>query len=204
MGILRWTPLLLASVSLAGAPLRAQPTPQRLAVYPDAGPVRDAAYNGSDLVVLTGEWPAVRLYSNGGQRAWGARGRGPGQLSAPRNVAWVGDRILVRDSDLGKILSYDRTGSVAATRTLSGGMPAGLHAAGGDTLLSIMPPQGHLVVRLRGTHQDTVLRYAVPGETIRLSAPGAPSLSLPPPYAPRGRAGCGRTSCGGRSWPRSW
>jgi hypothetical protein len=145
--------------------------------------MRAAAFQGTDLLVLCGGAPAVHLFSGGRHHAWGARGHAPPELSRPQNVAWAGGRILVRDSELQKIVAYDRDGNLLSNRRLPPGMAVRLEMAGRDTLLEWFGPEAQLVVRLRGSRQDTLLRYAAVSETIRLSAPGAPSLSLPPPYA---------------------
>jgi hypothetical protein len=145
--------------------------------------VRAAAFSGSDLVVLSASAPALHLFEGGRRRSWGARGRGPHELTSPQNAVWVGSQILVRDSELQKIATYDRAGSFVGSRPLHMGMAVRLEMAGRDTLLELFGQQNRVVVRLRGTRQDTVLRYAASSEMVRLSAPGAPSLTLPAPYA---------------------
>jgi hypothetical protein len=60
-----------------------------------------------------------------------------------------------------------------------------LEMAGRDTLVEFFGQQTQTVVRLRGARQDTLFRYRHPEDVIRLSAPGAPSLTMPPPFAPR-------------------
>lgn len=145
--------------------------------------VRAAAFNGRDLVVLSASAPALRLFEGGRRRAWGAQGRGPAELTAPQNAVWVGNQILVRDGELQKIATYDRSGTFVGTRPLHMGMVVRLEMAGRDTLVELFGQQSRVVVRLRGIRQDTVLRYAPSSEMVRLSAPGAPSLTLPAPYA---------------------
>lgn len=145
--------------------------------------VRAAAFNGSDLVVLSEGSPALHLFEGTRHRSFGARGRGPAELTAPQNAVWAGGRILVRDSELRKIASYDRAGNFVGSRPLTAGMAVRLEMAGRDTLVELFGQQTQTVVRLRGARQDTVLRYAHAGDMVQLSAPGAPSLTIPAPYA---------------------
>jgi hypothetical protein len=176
---------LLAALVLAAAPLaHAQTTLRRVRVLRDdtLHGVRSAAFSGSDLLVLDAPAPALHLYAGTARRAWGARGRGPAELMNPYNAVWAGGRILVRDSELQKLASYDRAGALVGTRPLAG-MAVHLAMAGADTLVEWFGTT-RTVARLRGARQDTVLRYTVDVPEIQLSAPGAPSLSLPAPYAP--------------------
>lgn len=187
---MRTLPVLAALALLAGAaaPAEAQTGLQRLRVLGRGDgalyQVRDAAYNGGELVVLSAPAPALHLFGARGRRSWGARGRGPAELANPQNAVWLGGRILVRDAELQKIASYDRSGNLVGTRPLRGGMVVQLEAAGADTLVAFFNQQNRLVVRLRGARQDTVLRYSAAGPTVHLSAPGAPSLTLAAPYTP--------------------
>lgn len=187
----RWVLLAGAAAGLAASTQgSAQLEPRRLRVLgggPDASlyRVQAAAFSGSDLLVLSGAAPAVHLFEGNRQRSWGRRGRGPAELTRPQNIVWSGTRVLVRDSELRKIASYDRAGNFLGTRPLSGGMVVRLEMAGRDTLVEFFGQQTQTVVRLRGVRQDTLFRYGHPEEVIRLSAPGAPSLTMPPPFAPR-------------------
>jgi hypothetical protein len=179
----------LSFALLAGAPAQGQAELRRVRVLgAPGGPVdfhqvRAAAFSGRDLVVLSAGAPALHLFESGRHRSWGARGRGPAELSSPQNAVWVGNRILVRDSELQKIATYDRSGNFVGSRPLHQGMAVRLEMAGRDTLVEIFGQQTRVVVRLRGARQDTVLRYESSPETVRLAAPGAPSLTLPAPYA---------------------
>jgi hypothetical protein len=154
-----------------------------LGAQADLHQVRAAAFSGQDLVVLSAGPPALHLFEGSRHRAWGPRGRGPAELTSPQNVVWSGNRILVRDSDLRKIATYDRAGNFLGSRPLNAGMVVRLEMAGRDTLVELFGPQTRVVVRLRGARQDTVLRYDAATEMVRLSAEGAPSLTLPTPYS---------------------
>lgn len=145
--------------------------------------VRAAAFSGQDLVVLSAGSPALHLFEGRRHRAWAPRGRGPAELTSPQNVVWSGNRVLVRDSELRKIASYDREGNFLGSRPLNAGMAVRLEMAGRDTLVELFGPQTRVVVRLRGARQDTVLRYDATTEMVRLAAEGAPSLTLPAPYS---------------------
>ena len=166
-----------------------QEVPRRIRVLGNADgaelhQVRGITFLGPDLVVLTAPEPALHLFSGGTKRSWGDKGAGPAELSNPRTVASTGDRILVRDAQLRKIVAYDRSGRAVSTRPFPNGIAYDLVVAGRDTLLGLVDMRSHTVVRLRGARQDTVLRYPVSGETVQLSAPGSPSLSLPAPFRP--------------------
>lgn len=179
----------ISLVLLAGVPAHGQIELRRIRVLGAPGDpldfhqVRAAAFSGRDLVVLSASAPSLHLFESGRRRSWGARGRGPAELASPQNAVWVGNHILVRDAELRKIATYDRSGNFVGSRPLHQGMAVRLEMAGRDTLVEIFGQQTRVVVRLRGTRQDTVLRYAPSPETVRLSAPGAPSLTLPAPYA---------------------
>ncbi len=146
--------------------------------------VRAAAWDGPRLVVLTGAEPAIQVHEGSARpTSWGQRGRGPAELINPHNVLVVGERIMVRDSDLRKLASYDRSGTLVTTRTLTAGMIVRVEMAGRDTLADSFAPSGHTLVRLRGTRTDTIWSYGNSVPTIRLTAPGSASLSIPVPYA---------------------
>jgi len=177
--------LLCAALLAAGGGTPAEGQLRRVRVLgagADLYQVRAAAFNGHDLVVLSAGSPALHLFEGPRHRAWGARGRGPAELTSPQNVVWSGNRILVRDSELRKIATYDRLGTFLGSRPLNAGMAVRLEMAGRDTLVELFGPQTRVVVRLRGARQDSVLRYDAATEMVRLSAEGAPSLTLPAPY----------------------
>ncbi|HEX6038603.1 MAG TPA: hypothetical protein VFZ20_11210, partial [Longimicrobium sp.] len=107
--------------------------------------VRAAAFSGRDLVVLSAGFPALHLFEGARHRAWAPRGRGPAELTSPQNVVWSGNRILVRDSELRKIASYDRQGNFLGSRPLNAGMAVRLEMAGRDTLVELFGPQTRVV-----------------------------------------------------------
>lgn len=178
--------LALALLVASAAALAAQTGLRRLRVLGGAQggasfhEIRAAAFNGSDLVVLNAPAPALHLFQGQQHRAFGARGRGPAELTNPYDAVWLADRMLVRDGDLQKIASYSRAGALVGTRPLPG-MAVHLAVAGRDTLVEWYG-QTRTVVRLRGARQDTLLRYTADDQTVHLAAPGAPSLTLPAPY----------------------
>lgn len=146
--------------------------------------IRAAAWDGPRLVLLTGAEPAIQVYEGSARRtSWGQRGRGPAELVSPQNVLVVGERILVRDSDLRKLVSYDRSGTLAATRPFTAGMIVRVEMAGVDTLADSFAPSGHTLMRLRGSRADTIWSYGNSVPLVRLAAPGSASLSIPAPYA---------------------
>jgi hypothetical protein len=192
MDVLRPARLLAATLTVAAAaaaPADGQTELRRIRVLggQSAGAelyeVRAAAFSGHDLVVLSGGVPALHLFEGTRHRAWGARGRGPAELTGPQNAVWSGSRILVRDGELQKIATYDRAGNFIQSRPLNGAMAVRLEMAGRDTLVELFGQQTRTVVRLRGARQDTVLRFAPATEMVRLAAPGAPTLTLPAPFA---------------------
>lgn len=148
--------------------------------------IKAAAFSGLDLAVLTTPEPAVHLFAGGQHRAWGKKGSGPAELENPGDLVWVGNRLLVRDFRLGKVVSYDTAGNFVAARSYGPAMANRLEVANGDTLLALFLPDGpRTVVRLRGEQQDTVLSYnPESAEQIYLQAEGSPSLTLNAPFAP--------------------
>ena len=183
--------LLLAPPLSRPAPARdPEIVPRRLRVLGGDGAeplyrVRGAAFRGDELAVLTEPEPAVHLFGRGGHRAWGRKGAGPGELANPGELAWAGARLLVRDGQLRKIASFDASGALVSTRPLpAGGYAVGLSVAGTDTLLALVMPgtPRSTLIRLRGERHDTVLHYASSETTVTLSAPGAPTLTLPAPF----------------------
>jgi hypothetical protein len=147
--------------------------------------VRDAEFLGKDLVVLTGEQPALRLFIGQRGRSWGRTGSGPGEFRDPADLTLAGGHILVRDGNLEKIVSYDREGRLLGSRSLRPHVANSLAVAGADTLVGLSASMGaeRLIVRLRGAHVDTIMRYSLPAPLV-LSAPGSPRLQMLPPFAP--------------------
>lgn len=171
----------------------AQTTPPKLRVLGDADRVtlfklKSAAFNGSDLAVVTEPEPGVHLFSANAHRGWGKKGAGPAELTNPENVVWAGGRILVHDfsGSNSKIVSYDHTGRFLGVRSTGAcGLARGLQVTGPDTLLSSVAfgTRRRAIVRLSGERCDTIARYTLP-EQIRLTAQGSPSLTVSTPFAP--------------------
>jgi hypothetical protein len=186
------TALTLALTALpAAAPAAGQDGVRRLEILTEGGDgqplyrVRAAAFRGGDLAVLTDPEPAVHVYRRGGSTAWGWKGRGPAELTNPRGIAWHGDAVLVRDADLRKIASFGADGTLRDTRPFPLGMVTRLDFMGRDTVLELFSLDVITVVRLRGERADTLLRFTPPSNTVNLSAPGSPSLTLTAPFAAR-------------------
>ena len=98
--------------------------------------IRDADFHGGVLAVLGAPGPAVSIFESGRQlSAWGDRGNGPSEFVNPGNIVWMDGNLLVRDFDLSKIVSFDATGQLLATKRL-GGLVGGLYASGRDTVIS--------------------------------------------------------------------
>lgn len=166
--------------------------------------VRAVDANDSLLVVLTDSYPVVHLFAlgDGGHLgSWGSRGEGPGEFQVSSGVALVGGHVYVLDRNLGRLTIFGFTGDVARTVNLRDfGMPPNfprwLHQAAGDTvLLGLSVPMGNertIIARQFGAsgsedplRQDTVIVYPRTTSTqLRLTAPGSPGLTVPPPYWP--------------------
>jgi len=148
--------------------------------------VKGAAFLDSAVVVLTGAFPAIHLFENGEHRGWGIEGRGPAELMAPEDIGIHDGHILVRDGTLEKIVSFDRSGRHVGTRSLR---PLAVNRLGEDvsedTVIGLTAHRQttRAVARLGRGGLDTLVHYALPNQ-LRLSAPGSPPLTVPPPYAP--------------------
>jgi hypothetical protein len=105
-------------------------------------------------------------------------------MQYPVDVAWDGARILVRDTNLEKVVSFDASGRFLASRALSPLVTDRMSLAGTDTLVGgvQLGRQLRAVLRLGGARPDTVLRFTLP-QQLRLRTQGSPSLTLSPPYA---------------------
>ncbi len=167
--------------------------------------VRAVSTDDSLLVVLTESSPAVHLFdlADGRRRgSWGGSGEGPGEFQSASGVVLVGRHVYALDSNQGRLSIFEFSGDLERTVTLRDfGMPPNfprwLHRAGGDTVLfGLSVPMGNersIIARSFGASsdedplgQDTVIVYpATTATRLRLTAPGAPGLTLPPPYWPR-------------------
>lgn len=147
--------------------------------------VKGAAFVDTVLVVVTGSDPAVHVFDGPNHTSWGAKGEGPAEFASPESVSGDGGNLLVRDGTLDKIVIFDLRGRYLASRTLRPHVVNAFAVAGGDTIVGLSA-HGQLdrwVARLRGEQVDTLVSYTLPPQ-LMLAAEGAPSLSLPPPYAP--------------------
>ncbi len=165
--------------------------------------VRAVSADDSLLVVLTESYPVVHLFdlADGRRRgSWGGSGQGPGEFQSASGIVLVGRHVYALDGNQGRLSIFEFTGDLKRTVTLRDfGMPPNfprwIHRAGGDTvLLGSSVPMGNersIIARSFGAsanedpvRQDTVVVYRPRTTTLRLTAPGAPGLSVAPPYAP--------------------
>ena len=166
--------------------------------------VRAVSTDDSLLVVLTGSYPVVHLFglADGSRRgSWGLSGEGPGEFESATGVALVGSRVYALDGNQGRLSIFEFTGGLVRTVPLRDfGMPPNfprrLHRAWGDTVLfgsSVPMGNERSIIALSfgaSADEDPVGQEALvdyPRTTatrLRLTAPEAPSFTLPPPYWP--------------------
>jgi len=166
--------------------------------------VRAVSTDDSLLVVLTGSYPVVHLFdlADGSRRgSWGLSGQGPGEFESASGVALVGRHVYALDGNQGRLSIFEFTGDLVRTVPLRDfGMPPNfprrLHRAGGDTVLfgssvpmgnerSIIPLSFGASADEDPVGQETLVDYPRTTATrLRLTAPDAPSFTLPPPYWP--------------------
>lgn len=159
--------------------------------------------NDSLLAVLTDSDPVIHLFrlSGGTHRgSWGGLGEGPGEFRDPAGIALAGDGIYALDEALGRLSIFEFTGDLVRTVALHQfGMlpnfPRRLYRAEGDTLLFLATEptaNSSAVIALSFGDSgivgpDTVVAYRTAPDLLRLTAPGAPSWTVPPPYSSRPR-----------------
>lgn len=139
--------------------------------------IRGAAFKGSSLVILTAPEPSIHFFTNDRLISWGAKGAGPAELENPRDILSIDDHLLVLDRGLGKIVSYDSTGELFATRTYAP-LPVGrLRTSGNDTLLGLFtyPTDRGPVIRMSSRVRDTILTLPAAGPRITLQVEDSPS-----------------------------
>ena len=165
--------------------------------------VRAVSTDDHNLFVLTLSSPRIHRFdlADGTHvRSWGQRGQGPGEFQSSSGITLVGEHVYALDSNQGRLSIFEFTGDLVRTVALREfGMPpnsAGwLGRAGDDTVLfGLSVPMGNersIIARSFGAsagedpiHQDTVIVFPARTATLRLTAPGAPSFTLPPPYSP--------------------
>ena len=165
--------------------------------------VRAVSANDSLLVVLTGSYPAIHLFelADGAHlRSWGRSGEGPGEFQSATGVALVGRHVYALGADQVRLSIFEFTGDLLRTVRLrdfglSSYRPRRLELAEGDTVLfeGFVPMANERIIIARsfgaGGNEDSVRRDSVivyPQRTtnLRLTAPGAPGLTLSHPYSP--------------------
>lgn len=155
----------------------------------DSGPdwlygITAAAANGERLGVLTTEFPAVHVLGSEPVVEWGERGQGPGELSAPSDIAWPDAHIGILDTGNRRIELFDAGGGHVRSRGLGGVWANRMDIVAGDTIIGTFVPMSddRRVVRLRGEEVDTLFEYVRRGDSVRLTAQGAPSLTVKSPF----------------------
>ncbi len=165
--------------------------------------VRAVSANDSLLVVLTGSFPAIHLFelADGTHlRSWGRSGEGPGEFRSATGVALAGRHVYALGSDQARLSIFDFTGDLLRTVSLrdfglSSYRPRRLELAEGNTVLfeGFVPMANERIIIARsfgvGADEDSLRRDSVivyPQRTadLRLTAPGAPGLTLSHPYSP--------------------
>ena len=165
--------------------------------------VRGVSANDSLLVVLTGSYPAIHLFelADGTHlRSWGRSGEGPGEFQSATGVALVGRHVYALGANQVRLSIFEFTGDLLRTVRLrdfgmSSYRPRRLELAEGDTVLleGFVPMANERIIIARsfgaGANEDSVRRDSVivyPQRTanLRLTAPGAPGLTLSHPYSP--------------------
>lgn len=165
--------------------------------------VRAVSTDDDNLFVLTLSSPRIHRFdlSDGNHLlSWGQRGQGPGEFQASSGITLVGEHVYVLDGNQGRLSIFELTGELVRTIPLQRfGMPPNfprwLYRATGDTVLfGLSVPMGNermIIARSFGAsasedpiHQDTVIVFPARTTSLRLTAPGAPSLTLSPPYSP--------------------
>lgn len=181
-----------AAVFAFTAGVQAQETPELIARYGDLDApalvgVVAVAEKDRASAILTRPNPAVHIFDGSHYNAFGRSGGGPFELQTPVDLAWIDSTVIVLDVNQRKLVAFLAAGSAVHSRSLGGDWARRLFIQESDTIVETFVPMSddRAIVRLRGAVQDTVYRYAVQGRTIRLQAPGAPSLTMSAPFTPQ-------------------
>ncbi len=161
----------------------------------------------SRLVVQTESEPVLHLFdlaAGTARRSWGRHGEGPGEFRFSRGVALANQHIYALDGAQARLAIFNLAGDLARSAALRElgvlpNFPRRLARSGGDMLLlQASEPMGNesVVIALAfdadpggdsAPRQDTVIAYRTSPDLLRLTAPGAPSWTVPPPLAARPR-----------------
>lgn len=186
---------MLASISLFAVFLSAsavsagaQDSPELIRSHGDANGVvlvnvKAVLLGDVSLIALTDPEPAVHALRGAGLDEWGREGRGPAELKDPVAITWAGKDLLVLDQNQQKLVSYRADGAFLSSRALGGVWANRVFVVGADTVLGTFTLAGSAVVRLRGSSADTILAFNPSQDQLVLKAAGAPSLTLPQPFA---------------------
>lgn len=165
--------------------------------------VRAVSTDDNHLFVLSLSSPRIHRFdlADGTHlQSWGQDGEAPGEFQSSSDIALVGDHVYVLDGNRGRLSIFKVSGELVRTVALQNfGMPPNfprrLDRAGGDrVLIGLSVPMGNeesIISRSFGAsasedpaHQDTVIVYPKRTATLRLTAQGAPGLTLSSPYSP--------------------
>ena len=163
--------------------------------------VRAVSADDSLLVVLTDSDPVLHSFDLVGgtwRGSWGSQGDGPGEFRSSTGVVLADHYIYALDGTQARLSVFDFAGELVRTVALNEfGIPRDfskrLKRAGGNKLLFLVTePMGDesvVIARSFGASasedpvgQDTVTTYQRATELLRLTAPGSPSWTTPPPY----------------------
>ena len=164
--------------------------------------VRAVSTDDHNLFVLTVSSPRIHRFdlADGTHLgSWGQTGQGPGEFQSSSGITLVGEHVYALDGN-GRLSIFEFTGDLVRTVPLRefGMSPnsAGWLGRGGDdmVLFGLSVPMGNersIIARSFGAsagedpiRQDTVIVFPARTATLRLTAPGAPSYTLPPPFSP--------------------
>ena len=146
------------------------------------------------VVVLTDSPPFLHLFrlADGSHvLSWGEMGDGPGEFRSPAGVSVDGSRIYVLDTERSRLSVYDLAGELVLgvdLRTLGMGFPNRLERGKDGTVVIQVPtpmtPHRTVISWAIGAEEtDTIIAYDLLGDRLRLSAPGAPGLTVRRPFA---------------------
>ena len=145
------------------------------------------------VVVLAASPPFLHLFrlADGSHiRSWGQMGDGPGEFRSPAGVSVDASRIYVLDTERSRLSVYDLAGELALgvdLRTLGVVFPNRLERGSDGTVVIQVPtpmtPRRTVVSWTVGAEEtDTIIAYDLSGDRLRLSAPGAPGLTVREPF----------------------
>ncbi len=144
---------------------------------------RAAVASGRRIAVLTAH--SIHVLSDEGSVEWGRKGQGPGELAEPVDITWTDAHIGILDIGNGRIELFDERGEHVRSQGIGSLWARRIDIVAGDTVLGTFVPMSddRAVLRVRGARADTLLEYTRRGDSVRLEANGAPSLTLKAPFS---------------------